>query len=158
MQPLTGNANRTSLTIAQPSTGHTPNTLQGSFQGLPALKMPCLIVVTNVTATKEQEMAFLKEASAATAATLGKPEAYVTVRVQSGVSLLFGGSDAPAAQCDVFCIGKLDQAMNHTCSSTLALLLQSHFGVPGDRHYINFQLMERHEVGYNGSTFAGPPQ
>ena len=51
-------------------------------------------------------------------------QAYVTVRVQTGASLIFGGTDEPAAQCDLFCIGVLSQAVNHKYSAGLAPLLE----------------------------------
>uniref|UniRef100_A0A7S4C702 L-dopachrome isomerase n=1 Tax=Eutreptiella gymnastica TaxID=73025 RepID=A0A7S4C702_9EUGL len=118
--------------------------------------MPTLVVVTNAVADKAKEMEFLKEASAMTAECLGKPEAYVTVRVQTGASLIFGGTDEPAAQCDLFCIGVLSQAVNHKYSAGLAPLLEKYFGIAKTRYYITYAIKERHEIGYNGSTFAGP--
>ena len=35
-------------------------------------------------------------------------------------------------------------------------VLQKYFGIAKTRYYITYAIKERHEIGYNGSTFAGP--
>ena len=70
--------------------------------------MPNLRIETNVDRTNIKELeGFLKELSAAVAASLGKPEQYVMVQVIPSVPMMFGGSDAPCASAFFLSIGKM---------------------------------------------------
>ena len=67
--------------------------------------MPYLNVSTNTEVSAEAAASFLQEASKAVAAGAGKPEQYVMVKISAGESLLFAGSNAPAAFVELKSIG-----------------------------------------------------
>ena len=58
-------------------------------------------------------------------------------------------------QCALYSIGKVDSnEINTAFSAGLAELLAKYFGVAGDRYYVNFIDMERHQCGFKAATFA----
>eukprot|EP00667_Euglena_gracilis_P029535 EG_transcript_39264 len=116
--------------------------------------MPSLTVSVNVPLSPEQKKTFLLAASKAVAGALGKPESYVAVQITDGAALVFGGSDAPAALCQVVSLGAINLANNKKASASLAKLLEG-FGVDSDRCYVEFRDVAAANMGYNGATFAG---
>ncbi|MFB6261521.1 MAG: phenylpyruvate tautomerase MIF-related protein, partial [Thiohalorhabdaceae bacterium] len=68
--------------------------------------MPFLRIATNQgLATTEARVDFLRQASRWLADHLGKPEGYCMVTLDTGVSLLFAGSDEPAAFAELASLG-----------------------------------------------------
>jgi phenylpyruvate tautomerase len=69
-------------------------------------------------------------------------------------SLIFGGTDEPAALGCVYSIGAISKESNGKIQASVTDLLEP-FGVPESRMYINFFDMPRANVGWSRSTFAG---
>jgi phenylpyruvate tautomerase len=114
---------------------------------------PSLILNTNVV-MGDKKKEFLASASKAVAGGLGKPESYVAVSVSDGLSMLFGGSDAPCALACCYSLGSINQANNKAVTAKITALL-SEFGIPSNRIYINFFDVPAQNIGYGGATFAG---
>eukprot|EP00316_Scyphosphaera_apsteinii_P022209 CAMPEP_0119344800 /NCGR_PEP_ID=MMETSP1333-20130426/107156_1 /TAXON_ID=418940 /ORGANISM="Scyphosphaera apsteinii, Strain RCC1455" /LENGTH=154 /DNA_ID=CAMNT_0007357249 /DNA_START=2141 /DNA_END=2602 /DNA_ORIENTATION=- len=107
---------------------------------------PSLVLNTNVM-LGDAKVNFMKGASAVIASSLKKPEAYVAVAVSDGVSMLFGGSDAPCAVGCVYSLGSINQANNGALTAALSDLLAD-FGIPSNRIYLNFFDIERANCGW----------
>ena len=117
--------------------------------------MPCLTVLTSGGTKDADYSAFLAAASKLVADTLGKPEQYVTVRVETAVkNMIFGGTDAPCAHATLQSIGALSPEVNARFSAGLSELLSTHFSVDANRYYLFFSDVERHNCGWSGRTFA----
>lgn len=116
--------------------------------------MPLLRMTTNQeTATSEGRGDFMRRASERLAELLGKPERYCMVSLETGASLLFGGSDEPAAFLD---LSSLDLPADDTerLSAALCDLVEEGLGVRPDRVYIHFRDVERPMWGTNRTTFG----
>lgn len=111
--------------------------------------MPYLNIVTNQTVDNRSD--FLKTASKTVAQASGKPENYVLVALEAKADLLFGGTDAPAAFLDYRALGL--PADRQAFSDTLCSLISEQLGIQGDRIYISMTDSERHNWGWNHSTF-----
>ena len=115
---------------------------------------PSLVLNTNIRLGDDAKATLMKAASAAIAECLSKPESYVAVCINDGASVLFGGSDAPAALGCLYSIGAISQANNGAVQAKLSSLLAEH-AVPADRIYINYFDIPRANCGWSGRTFAG---
>ena len=65
--------------------------------------MPLLVIATNTTIDNSQQLA--EQASSLTADILGKPESYVMVKIKPEQTLLFAGTNAPAAHVKLKSLG-----------------------------------------------------
>lgn len=115
--------------------------------------MPTLSLVTNVPLSPPSATAVCKKLSAVVAKSTGKPESYVTVSLRADVPLVFGGTEAPAAQAELLSIGALGKDRNKAHSRALADVLLAELGVPADRFYCKFTDVAASDMGWNGSTF-----
>jgi len=115
---------------------------------------PSLTVTTNVQMDKDKKMEFMKKASKLVSTTLGKPESYVAIAVNDGVSLIWGGEDTPAALCQLVSLGAINLDNNKKVSEGVCEMLKD-FGIPGTKVYIEFRDVARENMGYDGRTFAG---
>ena len=97
--------------------------------------MPVFVVNTNV---KNVPAEFKKLATDIVAKSLGKPVSYVAVHVNAGQDLSFGGTDEPAALCDLTSIGALSVESNKKHSKALMDLLEQQLKVKSSRVYISF--------------------
>ena len=103
--------------------------------------MPYLKIQTNIDAEAETESSLLQQASQIVAASLGKPERYVMVAVDTGMPMLFAGEDSPAVYMELKSIG-LPEQETARLSATLC-----------QRIYIEFANAERHMWGWDSGTF-----
>ena len=114
--------------------------------------MPYFSIETNQEIDQASNPQLMKKTSAFIADLLGKPEAYVMIAVKQGTSLVFGGSDAPAAFVRLESIGLPKEsctAMSHKICS----YIEDELGVLPDRIFIDFRDLERNMFGWNGKTF-----
>lgn len=111
--------------------------------------MPYLNIVTNQSSADEP--ALLNVVSKTLAKATGKPEQYVMVTLEAKTTMLFGGSDAPAAFLDYRALGL--PADRTAFSDTLCTLINEQLGIAGDRIYISMTDSERQNWGWNHSTF-----
>ncbi len=114
--------------------------------------MPYLNVETNVSLTAEECDVFLKEASAAVATALGKPEGYVMTAFHGNTPMTFGGKDSPCAFLEMKSIG-LPENRTGDLSDVLCALAKKTLNVDPARIYIEFADAKRHMWGTNGTTF-----
>ncbi|MBU1003059.1 MAG: hypothetical protein KKE73_11115 [Proteobacteria bacterium] len=114
--------------------------------------MPYVTVQTNVELDEAARQALGRKLSALASELTGKPEQWVMVRVQAGVTLMHGGSFDPAAFVEFKSIG-LNEGACADQSSGLCELLAEEIGVPSERVYIEFKNLERCLFGWNGATF-----
>ena len=115
--------------------------------------MPLITVDTNVALPPDTAAKCAKALSESLAAALGKPEAYVAVRLNPGACVLFGGTADPAAICAVSSIGAIDVDHNTAVSAAVADTL-GQAGIDSARIYITFTDVERANWGWKGKTFA----
>ncbi|VFM98191.1 MAG: Phenylpyruvate tautomerase PptA, 4-oxalocrotonate tautomerase family [Candidatus Kentron sp. G] len=119
--------------------------------------MPYLKIQTNVTtadssADSAGEKAILTRIAAGIAAQLGKPERYMMGAMDTGCTMVFGGSDAPVAFVELKGIG-LPEARAAELSEALCSSISAELGIPPDRIYIVFADIPRALWGWNGGTF-----
>jgi phenylpyruvate tautomerase len=82
----------------------------------------------------------------------GMPESYVLISLKPGTSLIFGGSDKPAAFVRLKSIG-LPKDRCSELSAKICGYITEELGVPKDRVFIDFKDLERNLFGWNGKTF-----
>jgi phenylpyruvate tautomerase PptA (4-oxalocrotonate tautomerase family) len=111
--------------------------------------MPYLNIVTNQDITDES--AFIKSASQTVAKASGKPESYVMIALEQKASMSMGGSDAPTAFLDYRALGLPSDRT--AFSDALCTLISNELSIAGDRIYISMTDSERHNWGWNHSTF-----
>lgn len=114
---------------------------------------PSLNLVTNLD-LGDKKLDIMKACSKAIASRTGKPESYVGVAITDNASLVFGGTDEPAALGCVYSIGAISTESNGGITSDVTEQLEP-FGLDAGRIYINFFDMPRANVGWNKRTFAG---
>jgi phenylpyruvate tautomerase PptA (4-oxalocrotonate tautomerase family) len=114
--------------------------------------MPLLKIQTNAAAAKGEAAEFLRQASAAVAEMLGKPERYVMVILEHNPRMLFAGDGAPLAYLELKSIG-LPADRGADLSARLCRLVEDALGVPAERTYIELADAPRHLWGWNGGTF-----
>lgn len=115
--------------------------------------MPLLRLQTNIELTREKEASLAAVLSQKTSEWTDKPEAYVQVVLQSGLSMRFAGQDEPTAFVEIRSLGFF--GMNQAeISQALCLLLQTEWGISQDRVFIHFFDLPRENWGWNGKTFA----
>ncbi len=112
--------------------------------------MPLLHVKTNISLNDKRTLA--TQASAKAAQLLGKPENYVMVIVDDSQTLIFAGSDQPAAYVELKSIN-LPESETAQLSSALCELISTQTKIEQARIYIEFSNAQRHMWGWNGATF-----
>lgn len=113
--------------------------------------MPYLKLKTNIRISDTPEL--LKQFSQLMAKQTGKPESYVMVEIASEQSLIFAGSDAPAAYLECKSIG-LSSSQTKPLAAAICQLLQSRLQIEPQRVYIEFSDCPANYWGWNGSTFG----
>ncbi len=114
--------------------------------------MPLLNLETNQPIPQHRLSALLAEASALVARQLGKPEAYVMVKLGHNPAMWFAGSGEPLAFLQLKSIG-LPESATADLSAALCEFMEQALEVPRDRVYIEFVDAPRKMWGYNGTTF-----
>lgn len=112
--------------------------------------MPILTVNTNVKAVPAN---FKTHATEVIAKTLSKPASFVAVAINPGQDISFGGTDEPAALCELVSIGGMSVELNKKHAKNIMTLLESALKVPPTRTYISFKDVDKADVGYNTTTF-----
>jgi phenylpyruvate tautomerase len=112
--------------------------------------MPLLEISTNTPVDDCQQLA--QRASRLTAEILGKPESYVMVKISPGQTLIFAGSDEPAAHVKLKSLGLPENNTPNFCSKICAFL-DSELNINSSRIYIEFSSPQRHMWGWDNRTF-----
>ena len=112
--------------------------------------MPLLELTTNTKIENCKQIAQL--ASKLTAEMLGKPESYVMVKLLPEQTLLFAGSDEPAAHVKLKSLG-LPESNTADFSAKLCAFISTELNIDSARIYIEFSGPQRHMWGWDGKTF-----
>lgn len=115
--------------------------------------MPHARIETNLELGKGSAEALAKELSEFTADLLGKPEGFVQTCVAGGLSMTFGGTEAPTAYVTLRSIGLPDSSCPDF-AARLCAFVQERLDVSQDRVFVAFENLERSMFGWNGKTFA----
>lgn len=78
---------------------------------------------------------------------------YVCVSLRGDTPLIFGGSEAPAAHCELSSIGGIGPSVNAEISKAVMEVLGAKLAVAGTRCYIKFVDVAPSDMGYDGATF-----
>ena len=97
--------------------------------------MPLLEISTNSEIRNSQNIA--QQASKLTADLLGKPESYVMVKVQPAQTLIFAGSNKPAAHIKLKSLG-LPENRTADFSEKICSFLSTELNIDSARIYIEF--------------------
>lgn len=112
--------------------------------------MPLLEITTNTTINNCQHIA--EQASKLAAEMLGKPEAYVMVKILPEQTLIFAGNSDPAAHIKLKSLG-LAEKDTANFSSKICSFVNTELDISSARIYIEFSNPERHMWGWDGATF-----
>ena len=116
--------------------------------------MPLIKVQTNVESNREAKEAIVKELSALTAGSIGKPETYQQALIEDDAVISFGGELGPAAFVEVRSIGGLNSEVNNTLASGICDCLNRQLDIDPARIYINFFDIPRTAWAWNKKTFG----
>jgi hypothetical protein len=75
------------------------------------------------------------------------------VSLRADTPLCFGGSEAPAAHCELVSFGGIDGTTNASVSKGVVAVLNARLGITGTRCYIHFVDAAPENMGYDGATF-----
>ena len=114
--------------------------------------MPLMTTLINTKQANEAKIAFIKQASKMTSQALGKSEDYVMCLIDDGQTLLFGGSESPAAYVEFKSIG-LPEEDTGALAQSICALIEEQLNISADRVYIEFSNAQRHLWGWNNRTF-----
>jgi len=114
--------------------------------------MPLVKIQTNQPLDDDTARAIARSATTIVAEALGKPEAVTMAIVRGGVALTFGGSDEPAALCEIEGLGSSDDVMPALVEG-LGSLAESELSVPGSRTFIKLNSVPRGFWGQDRKVF-----
>jgi phenylpyruvate tautomerase len=115
--------------------------------------MPLLKLDTSVALSDEMKRDLLPRLSKIVAETLGKPEDYVMVTINSS-AILMAGKPGDAAFVDIRSIGSLSLAVNQQLSKNICTLLKDSLGIAPHCVFLNFSDIDAMNWGWKGSTFG----
>ncbi|MGB9499314.1 MAG: phenylpyruvate tautomerase MIF-related protein [Dissulfuribacterales bacterium] len=114
--------------------------------------MPYFKIETNQLVDKPTNEQLLKDATAFACELLGKPENYMMVSLQQGISMSFAGDTSPAAYVKLKSIGlKPDKCGDY--SKSICEFVESKLGISPYRIYIDFADIDGKMFGWNKKTF-----
>ena len=115
--------------------------------------MPLMRLKTTTPVPDEKQQALLASLSKIVAESIGKPEQYVMVTLETG-PVMFAGQAGDAAFADVRSIGGLSGNVNTQISRKLRALLPAPLAIAPHRAFLNFTEITASHWGWNGSTFG----
>ena len=115
--------------------------------------MPLFELRTNQTPKKDGVESLASELSLLCSEILRKSEGYVMVSIQVSQSLIFAGTDEPAAFGELRSID-LPPREIATLSAKICSLVSERLAVPENRIYLSFADVDRNNWGWNGKTFG----
>ena len=114
--------------------------------------MPLLKLQTSVSLSDKKTEALLASLSKIVAETIGKPEQYVMVTMDT-TSVMMAGKAGDAAFADLRSIGGLGPDVNTRLSQRICDALNESLGLAPNRVYINFTDVSAASWGWNRDTF-----
>ncbi len=116
--------------------------------------MPTVILNTSVQCSDTDKTEIAKALSEICVNVFSKPEDYVQSMVNTGNTILFGGSSEKAAFVEVKSIGGINAENNTKISKAVCELLSDKLDIDPARVYLNFFDLQKSDWGWNGATFA----
>jgi phenylpyruvate tautomerase len=115
--------------------------------------MPLLRLQTNLDLDPEHQSALSAALSQKASEWIDKPEDYVQVILETGVTMRFGGTEDPTAFVEIRSLGfyGLNQA---EISHALCDVLDAECSISPNRVFINFFDLARENWGWDGKTFG----
>lgn len=114
--------------------------------------MPLVTLQTNQRVQEEALSKILAEATAVTAAQLGKPESVTMAIAHTEVAMTFGGNSDPAALFEIEGIELANDPAESLCDA-LCDLAESQLGVPADRVFVKLHSLPRGAWGGNRKIY-----
>ncbi|BHH83468.1 phenylpyruvate tautomerase MIF-related protein [Desulforhopalus sp. 52FAK] len=114
--------------------------------------MPYFKIETNLQLGDAEVKNFVQKSSRFMAELLQKPEKWVMVSYGQSNSMSFNASNSSCAYLTIKSIG-LDVAACTELSSKICTYIEGETGINPDRMYLDFQVLEREQFGWNGKTF-----
>ena len=115
--------------------------------------MPLLKLDTSVALSDDQRKSLLPALSKIVAETIGKPETYMMVAINTS-GIFMAGQPDDAAFVDIRSIGGLSTGVNQELSKKVSTLLNQTLAIAPNRIYLNFSDVDASNWGWNGSTFG----
>ncbi len=115
--------------------------------------MPLLRLETSAPIPNEKHQPLLASLSELVTESIGKPEQYVMVSINSS-TIRMSGESGPAAFVDVRSVGGLSCEVNRKLSEKVCSILHQDLGIPPDRTYLNFADIAAANWGWSGRTFG----
>lgn len=113
--------------------------------------MPFINVKTNVSVSKEKEIAVKSALGAAITAIPGKSESWLMVGIEPEYRLYFKGEDAPAAMVEVSIYGNAPSAALDTLTGKISDILNRELSLSPSRIYVKYE--QTPDWGWNGGNF-----
>lgn len=114
--------------------------------------MPYIKIETNSKLDSGKAQNFIKKASSYIGRILNKPEQWIMITMHDGVSMLFGGTDGPAAYIELKSIGLQEKSCTGL-SEEICDFINRELGIPPERIYIEFEDINGKMFGWNRKTF-----
>lgn len=113
--------------------------------------MPYISTKTNVTVSKDQEIALKTAFGKAIELIPGKSERWLMLGFSDNERMWFVGDDAPAAMLEVEIFGSASAAAYDALTAELTKTVASVLSVPASRIYVKYEEIDT--WGWNGSNF-----
>ncbi len=114
--------------------------------------MPYIEVKTNTDFSNDVEVLLKSEIAKILSSSFpGKTENWLMLNFSCGLSMYFGGSDAPCIMYDVAVFGKQSSSSYDKMTAKLCELTENKLGISADRVYVKYSEVEH--WGWNNSNF-----
>uniref|UniRef100_A0A914XXP2 L-dopachrome isomerase n=1 Tax=Panagrolaimus superbus TaxID=310955 RepID=A0A914XXP2_9BILA len=114
--------------------------------------MPILFITTNLDKTAVPKNEAISALSKLAAKLSGKPEAFISVVINTNATLSFGGTLEPAALVEFSNIEGF--SVDKSIITELTEEICKNIGVPKNRFFIKFNLINPNHITYDGKTIA----
>uniref|UniRef100_A0AC35GV32 Macrophage migration inhibitory factor n=1 Tax=Panagrolaimus sp. PS1159 TaxID=55785 RepID=A0AC35GV32_9BILA len=114
--------------------------------------MPVLIITTNLDKIAVTKNEAILDLSKVTAKVSGKPEAYISVVINTTTFMSFGGTLEPAALIEFSTVEEF--SVDKDVINELSEAVCKNIGVSNDRFFIKFNIMNPNHIAYDGKTIA----
>ncbi len=113
--------------------------------------MPFINVKTNVSVSKEKEIAVKSALGEAITAIPGKSESWLMVGIEPDYRLYFKGTDEPAAMTEVSVYGNASSAALSTLTQRISDILSRELSLSPSRIYVKYE--QTPDWGWSGGNF-----
>ncbi len=115
--------------------------------------MPICKIETNAVLSEPEQRNAIVALSALISSSLGKPDKYAMVQIETSQKMSFASSLEPCAYCQLISLGLSDESIPEL-AVLLTEFISEAFSIQYDRIYIRFESPQRGHFAHNGKTFA----